>query len=285
MAAKKHADLRLLKDGVVFGPTDRQGLEKLLAAGRITTEDRVSVRNADWIRIGDYLAAPAASPSKTAVSPSPVEPAPRRKKGDLQVLADGRVISALHRDDVERLWKAARLGDDDLICALGGPWMRVGDFFAPPAPPEPVAPAPPAPSVDQQPAAPTTVPISVTAPTPMPIPVPLPQPGPTPAVAPVPVPPTVVSPQLGAEVVQPSAMSSPGGYRVRAMPPPPTSTSDEWFVRVRGVHSAPLRKYHVKALFQAREITLDNVARHPTWAENDWRPIISIPALADIGRS
>lgn len=46
------------------------------------------------------------------------------------------------------------------------------------------------------------------------------------------------------------------------------------------VYSA--RRHHVKALYQAQEITLDSVARHTTWNDNDWRPIRSIPALADI---
>ncbi len=276
MEKKKPAELRLLKDGVVFGPTDRQGLEKLLAAGRLTTDDRVSVRNAEWIRIGDYLSAPASPRSEAPPTISSGAPTPRKKKGDLRVLAGGRVIGSLHRDDVERLWKAARVGDDDLLCALGGPWMRVGDFFAPP--PAPVMP------VMQPPAAPMPIPIPVpAAPRPMPVPISVPRPGGTSPVAPEPASPVASPPQFDAGLSPPQRASSPAaGYRVRVMPPPPTN--DEWFVRVRGVHSAPLKKHHVQALFQAREISLDNVARHPTWSENDWRPIRSIPALADIGR-
>lgn len=276
---KKQADLRLLRNGVVFGPTDREGLEKLLASGRITTDDRVSVRNAAWIPIGDFLAAPAA-PSQTDTSaPVALAAPPVKKKGELKVLTGGRMVSGLHRDEVERLWKAARVKEDDLICALGGPWMRAGDFFAPPPPPV-VALAERTP-IEKQP---LPMPILVPAtPKPMPVPMRPPQPADD---TPYAAPPAEASPQLGALVVQPGVTApTGGGYRVRLLPPPPTSVSDEWFVRVRGVHSAPLKKQHVKALFQAREITLDNVARHPTWAENDWRPISSIATLADIGRA
>lgn len=171
-------------------------------------------------------------------------------EGELRVLVGGRIISSIHRDELERLWKAARVQEDDLICALGGPWMRVGDFFAPAIPTAPVMRSSPV-------AAARPMPVS----RPAPIPIPLP-----------------VSPPPG-EVSSPNA-----AYRVTALPPQPAAVTDEWFVRVRGVHSAPLRKHHLKALFQAREITLENVARHPTWPENHWKPISSIHDLADVDR-
>ncbi|MGH7136150.1 MAG: hypothetical protein ACREHD_10445 [Pirellulales bacterium] len=66
MAKRKEGDLRLLRDGRVFGPTDREELDRLLAAGRLTLADHVSVRNADWITIAEFLAAPAAPESPQA---------------------------------------------------------------------------------------------------------------------------------------------------------------------------------------------------------------------------
>ena len=73
-------------------------------------------------------------------------------------------------------------------------------------------------------------------------------------------------------------------YPLARHSPPAPPANDDWFVRVRGMHSASLRKHHVKNLYQAREITLDCLARHASWHDNDWRPIHSIPQLADITR-
>lgn len=55
--------------------------------------------------------------------------------------------------------------------------------------------------------------------------------------------------------------------------------SDRWFVRVRGIHSAPLTRHQVRQLLLAAEITPHNVARHCTWHEENWRPISQIPEL------
>jgi hypothetical protein len=272
VAKKKEGDLRLLKDGVVFGPTDREGLDRLLAAGRVTLADHVSLRNADWVSIAEFLSAPAA-PAKatpTAALPAP----PPKKKGDLRILSGGRVVSSLTRGEVEQLRAAGRIGGDDLVCALNGPWMPVGNFLAPPPPVTPQLVAPQAPSP----------PAPVPAPPPAPI-----TPSPSSPAAPLPVAPvhaTVWSPPLIAPYTAPR-QSPPApaalGYALTPHRPPPP-LHDDWYVRVRGIHSAPLRKHHVKALYQAREITLDCVARHPAWHENDWRPIHSIPQLADITR-
>jgi hypothetical protein len=168
----------------------------------------------------------------------------------------------LTRDDVEGLWKASRVGDDDLLCAVGGPWMRVGDFFAPPAVETPVSPA-----ANASPS-PAPVPIPVRkASQPLLMPIPLqPKQGGAPQNAPQP---------LAAAVPQAPAASGQS---------PNSRLIDQWFVRVRGIHSSPLKLQHVKALYQAREVTLDNVARHPSWSENDWRPLHSIPELAGITR-
>ena len=55
--------------------------------------------------------------------------------------------------------------------------------------------------------------------------------------------------------------------------------SDQWFVRVRGIHSAPLTRQQVRQLLFAGEITTNNPARHFTWHEDFWRPIRAIPEL------
>jgi len=60
---------------------------------------------------------------------------------------------------------------------------------------------------------------------------------------------------------------------------------DQWYVRIRAMSSAPLGIRHLKALYQSREITSESMARHPKWDENDWRPIHSIPELAELSRS
>ena len=57
--------------------------------------------------------------------------------------------------------------------------------------------------------------------------------------------------------------------------------TDQWFVRVHGIHSAPLTRRQIRQLLSANEITLNNVARHFTWHENAWQPIRSIPELSD----
>lgn len=62
--------------------------------------------------------------------------------------------------------------------------------------------------------------------------------------------------------------------------PPGVWLSDVWFVRVRGMHSAPLKKHHVRTLFEARELTADSPARNENWPEDAWSPIYLIPELA-----
>ena len=131
--AKKEGDLRLLKNGVVFGPTNREGLDRMLAAGRIAPSDHVSVLNAEWMTIADFLAGTPPKETPPAADMPASEGGP--KKGDLRVLSGGRVVGSLTRGQVEQLCTARRVGDDDLISAVDGPWMRVGDFFSTSSPP------------------------------------------------------------------------------------------------------------------------------------------------------
>jgi hypothetical protein len=282
MARNREGDLRLLKDGVVFGPTDRAGLDKLLALGRITPTDQVSVRNADWISIAHYLAAPAAVAEEKPVAPLQAEASPK-KRGDLRVISGGRIIGSLSRVNVEQLRTTGRLNDDELICAVGGPWMRIGDFLSPPAAPAALAVVEAVP-LETLPLAEVVSPViaiedpieaEVIEPEPAP-PVTRPR---TSSAPPRSSPPPVRHVPAPQQIAQPAA-----AYLLSGIRPPAPPANDEWFVRVRGIYSAPLRRHHVKALYQAQEITLDSVARHTTWHDNDWRPIRSIPTLADIAQ-
>jgi hypothetical protein len=309
MAQKKQGDLRLLKDGVAFGPTDRAGLERLLASGRVSLTDRVSVRDADWIPIAEYLAAPPIASDKPAPAPVPSKPANPGKKGELRVISGSRIIGSLRRDQVEQLRAATRIDDDDLICAANGPWMRVGDFFASHS-------APVVTTVQAGPA-PTAPADAVHTPTEVewteevvemeaveleaveletlkmqleiiePLPTTVSPAGPVRNPPPLPTPPRIAPqpPAFPQPPVLPQAAASPqatGGYRVAPRRPPAPPISDEWYVRVRGMYSASLRKHHVKALYEAQEVTRDSLARHGSWHDNDWRPIHTIAELADV---
>ncbi|HWB11066.1 MAG TPA: hypothetical protein VG826_17695 [Pirellulales bacterium] len=301
MAKKKEGDLRLLKDGVVFGPTDRAWLDRLLSAGRVTLEDRISVRNADWISIADYLATAqppdaAASPEAASAGPVPATqvsspPAAGQKKaGDLRVLNNGRVISALTRAEVQQLLAGGRLDEDDLVCALDGPWMRVGDFLSTksvvqpsrqrwsqeagaPAPGGPEGRSPvgdASPHVDRSADSNATMPMVVMAGH---VEVVQSKTPPLPLAEPMAV--------VGKAVASPDPAVA---YQLGSAGKEKPKLEDQWYVRIRAMCSAPLGKRHLKALYQSREITSETVARHPKWHENDWRPIDTIPELADLSQ-
>lgn len=295
----KKGDLRVLKAGVVYGPMSRTQLDQLLALRRIGLQDQISVRGAPWAPLDVYL---GTSPGPSAVGSEPMpdrrEAAPRHDlavDGEpvLRLLSGNRIISSLSRAEVDQLRQAGRIQDDDLICALYGPWMCVGDFFAPPRS------APPATFLEEhretnpgqtlpEPAAPS-VPKSILT-----------------SVATTATPPTAApaTPRAGAAAKAPAgvvasnaatagntAPFAPVAILQPAAPVHPCPTAgagttganmtDEWFVRVRGILSAPLRKQHVRALFDAREVTRDCTARHVSWPDNAWLPIHAIPQLAD----
>ncbi len=132
MANTKSGDLRILKGEAVYGPMAHDELERLLEAARFAAHDQVSVSGAPWITIEQYL------------RPKPAE-APSIPERCLRVLKGRRMFPPLSRQEVVDLAAEGRIGDDDLICALDGPWMRLADFFAPPPPPPP----PPEPQVEE----------------------------------------------------------------------------------------------------------------------------------------
>ncbi len=261
--SKKQGDLRVRKAGTVFGPMGRGDLDRLLSAGKVAPCDQVSVRGGDWIELGDYLASTA---SQRVAAPEAAQPAastppcapPEERDPVLRLVANGRIIASLSRAEVTQLRVAGRINDEDLICALYGPWMRVGDFLSPPHP------APAATLLEEHPEAhgphegqPAAMSPTAAAAAGWPVPAPI-------AALVAPGPAFVSAPYPGAELL-----------------PMGSSLSDEWFVRVRGIHSAPLGRIHVKALFDAHEITADNAARHASWPDNVWLPICAIPQLAE----
>lgn len=250
---KKDGELRLLKSGAVYGPMGRDDFERLRSAGKVTADELVSLRGGPWMTVADFVVSSAIAP----VPEGPAAPASDVVAGAaalddndpvLRLLTGKRIVTALSRADVNRLRQSGRMDDDDLICALYGPWMRVGDFFSPPR---------------------RRLPATL-----------LEEEGierdPSLQGAALPV-------QPAARLLAPAGIPGPPAPIATGLDEPPASSvlSDDWFVRVRGIHSAPLRKHHVKALFEANEITRDNVARHVTWPESLWLPIHDIPQLAD----
>lgn len=337
----KSGDLRVLKSGAIYGPFDRAVLEQMIESGRIDPRDQISVRGAPWIPIADFLAAtpatsavpsPAAPPSGSPTSDATTPGSAPRKQGSLRVLRGNRMVGSLDRGQVEQLHAVGRLGDDDLICAKGGPWMLVGDFLAPP---------PPRSATGVTPATPATGQIESSVVQPrfaQPQPMRESRTHPPVTQSPVRQSPVTQSPVRQPPIVQPVHGRPPVARPVYDQPPvarpvydqPPVAEplfaqpvdgelpvveptyeepewvtpedaavetairrdlfaeldepvlKDEWYVRVRGIHSAPLKKQHVRMLLESREITLDAAARHCSWHETDWRAIRSIPQLAGI---
>lgn len=341
----KSGELRVLKNGVVYGPFDRAVMEQMIDSGRIDRSDQVSVRGAPWMSIADFLSTPSAT---STAPPPPAAPMPGtgvpstavpstvapRKHGSLRVLRGNRMVGSLDRGQVEQLYADGRLGDDDLICATGGPWMLVGDFLAAPRPRPATGTAPAAagqiapPLISQplhksraQPAnaqPPVSQPPVSQPPVSQP-PIARPLTAQAPIARPVYAQPPAGEPPLeGLPIVQPVYRRPPVAepvYDQRPLDEPPIEApayeepewvapedaavetairrdlfadfdqpvlQDEWYVRVRGIHSAPLKKQHVRRLIESREVTLDDAARHCSWRETDWRSIRSIPELAGI---
>ncbi|MEX2118581.1 MAG: DUF4339 domain-containing protein [Pirellulales bacterium] len=247
--AKKQGDLRVLKGEAIYGPMSKSDLDQLLAEGRIGRDDQVSVREGPWLLVSDYLANPSAWEDTPLPASSPA--AGREgggREGPLRVLKGDRIFGSLDRQQIAELIDAGRFTGDDLVCALHGPWMKLADFFAPP----PRVAPPVALDDDVSPYDPFT--------------------------------PTIFE---VAELVDPgiAVFASESGLRPRSVVHTP-QLSDEWYVKVRGIHSAPLQKHHLRSLLAANEITPDCPVRHPSWRSENWWPIRSVPELADlVGRS
>ncbi|HVX14912.1 MAG TPA: hypothetical protein VHC22_27225 [Pirellulales bacterium] len=214
MAVKKEGDLRIRKGEQIYGPMTRGDFDRLLAAGRFSLADSISVWGGPWMEVIQFL--------------SPPETTDRAAAKPLRVLQGERLFGSLSHKQVIRLRADGRIGDEDLVCALGGPWMSVADFLSPPRPPE--VDLPPQPIEEEEP--------------------------------------------------EPELEYMPLTWYRAYSQHLEDGLSDHWFVRVRGIHSAPLTKLQVHQLIAAEEISDHAVARHWTWPEKQWKPIYEIPELA-----
>jgi hypothetical protein len=254
MAIKKDGELRVLRGSSLYGPMTRADLERLLDRGRIEPTDQVSVWDGPWIAIGDYLSqcpqqsAPAAAAELQV--PAPSRPVP--KGGTLRLLVGNKVFASLSREQVSDLRSKRRVDDDDLVCTLNGPWMRLGDFLAPPA----ASARSMAPQAEECPQQETGA-------------------GATEEIIEA-----VEVVETGEEKLK--VLGAPDGHRIDELLRPSGELTDEWYVKVKGIHSAPLKKLHVRALFLAREITPDCLARHARWRVEHWVPLRAIPELAQL---
>lgn len=221
MAVRKDGELRIRRGESVYGPMTRGDLEALLASRRFDLTDLVSVWGGPWMEIHQYL-----SPAEFEATPA----------APLRVLQGEHLFGALSHEQLTRLFRQGRIAGDDLVCALGGPWMSVADFLSPPRPPEQ-----PAEPVEEE------------------------------------------------DLLEAEVLEEPDDDEERDEGPRTwygvysgdleEQLSDQWFVRVRGIHSAPLTRQQVRQLLHAGEISSRNVARHFTWHEDSWRPIGQIPEL------
>jgi hypothetical protein len=216
MTVKKEGELRVRKGESIYGPMTRQDFDRLLASGRVNLADFVSVLNGPWTEILQFLSPP---------------PPADQEQGHLRVLRGDRIFGSLNHRRLKQLCAEGRIAGDDLVCAIGGPWMPVANFLAPPRRPE-------------------ETPTEVEEPD-----------------------------ELEAEVEYIPLT----WYRVYANEVE-EKQADQWYVRVHGIHSAPLTKRQIRQLMHAEEITLGNLARHVTWHAEFWQPIRSIPDLADLLR-
>ncbi|HVW36048.1 MAG TPA: hypothetical protein VHB99_02045 [Pirellulales bacterium] len=222
MAKPKAGELRVLKGQSVFGPMTRADLDRLLASGKIAASDHVSVLGAAWIAISDYL------------KPVPFDQTPIPERC-MQVLRGKKMFGGLTRQEVLDLATAGRIGPDDLVSALDGPWMRLADFLTPPAPPIPLAE-----DDDEEDEAEAVL--------------------------------IEVLPEHAVEI---------GRFRIQDMLENIEKLPDEWYVRVRGVHSSPLSMRHVRQLYQSREIDLECPVRNSNWRHEDWRELRTVPELLE----
>ena len=210
MAVKKDGELRVRKGESIYGPMTRAEFDSLLAKGRFSLADFVSVLGGPWVEVLQFV-------SPTA--PTDEESAP------LRVLRGERIFGALNLRRIIQLRDEGRLADDDLVCALGGPWMPIADFLSPPRPQV----APPAPA----------------------------------------------QPEVEVEYIERK------WYHAYARDVD-NQLTDQWFVRVHGIHSAPLTMRQLQQLLFAHEINVNCVARHISWDAENWKPLRSIPELAGL---
>ncbi|HWB09113.1 MAG TPA: hypothetical protein VG826_07815 [Pirellulales bacterium] len=213
MAVKKEGELRVRKGESIYGPMTREDFDRLLATGRFSLADFVSVWGGPWTEVLQFVSPPVAADPED---------------GHLRVLRGDRIFGALNLRRLKQLCAEGRVTGDDLVCAMGGPWMPVADFLSPPRPPE-------------------EVPVEI---------------------------------EESDELLEAEVEYVPlTWYRVYSQDVDEQQV-DQWYVRVRGIHSAPLTRQQIRQLWFAQEIGTGNLARHVTWHAEFWQPIHSIPELA-----
>jgi hypothetical protein len=67
-------EVRVLRGDVIHGPFTREQVRDLLARGRITDADMVSVQNGPWVRVAEYLGIYSAPPADHRPAPPPPAP-------------------------------------------------------------------------------------------------------------------------------------------------------------------------------------------------------------------
>jgi hypothetical protein len=153
--AKRNGNLRVLKGRAIYGPMSREEVLDLLADGRISGTDRVSVRAGPWIPLLDYLESSAeeaesaeATSTEKQTAPPPVAPPPVARANEshptLRVLHANGIHPPMTRAQVVKLLDEKQLSGDELVCASNGTWTRLAEFMAD----RPAAPAPQTPSAN-----------------------------------------------------------------------------------------------------------------------------------------
>lgn len=265
---KKRGNLRVRKGTAVYGPMSREDVVQLRDSGRFSDSDEVSVDEGPWLPLPKFLAGPVAEappPIPTAEPSSSVwkatTPSVSRRDRDpdacLRVLKEGKIYPPMTLKQVADLMAATRLSGENLIAAIDGPWMRLADFFAPPAPEQPPPP-------QQQPAATRGVVLEEIVEDELE---------------------EVVEEVLDVEVVaegsqvfsplaETDAFHKPGSVRVQF--------SDNWYLKIRGTHTLPIKRRHVKELLMAREAHAETPTRHVTWPDTRWMSLRENPDLSDL---
>src|SRR5581483_2903064 len=124
MAVKKEGELRVRKGESIYGPMSRQDFDRLLGSGRFSLADFVSVLNGPWVEVLQFVSPPSAADEQ---------------RGNLRVLRGDRIFGSLNHRRLKQLCAEGRIEGDDLVCAVGGPWMAVADFLSPPRRPDEAA--------------------------------------------------------------------------------------------------------------------------------------------------
>lgn len=151
--SKRNGNLRVLKGRSIYGPMTRSDVLDLLADGRISGSDRVSIGHGPWTPLLDFIESSANDPPPEEPKGAWTQAAPPAAipsvefQPTLRVLQVDRIYKPMTREQVLDLLQKKRLTGDELICAANGPWMSLQDFLsesttASPAEPDRQAPLP-----------------------------------------------------------------------------------------------------------------------------------------------